>query len=100
MGRAPDALLQEFYELLFDSWSFHEGQNKGSCGQCLRFSLHRIAKRLGLWQTVGMTNQQTNQQQCPQHREDYKLQKLIQRIETKLALQAKAVRAQATPSKN
>jgi hypothetical protein len=35
---------------------------------------------------------QTNQQQCPQHREDYKVQKLMERIETKLALQAKTTR--------
>jgi hypothetical protein len=46
-----------------------------------------------------MTNQQTNQQQRP-HREDYKVQKLVERIEMKLALQAKAAREQAAPSKN
>jgi len=37
-----------------------------------------------------MTNQP--KQQLPQHREDYKVQKLVKRIETKLALQAKAIR--------
>jgi len=47
-----------------------------------------------------MTNQQTNQQQRPQHREDYKVQKLIKRIETKLALQAKAIREGSQNSKN
>jgi hypothetical protein len=47
-----------------------------------------------------MTNQ-SNQQQLPQHREDYKVQKLVQRIETKLALQAKAIReANQTSLKN
>jgi hypothetical protein len=39
-----------------------------------------------------MTNQGTNQQQSPQHLEDHKVQKLVARIETKLALQAKAIR--------
>jgi hypothetical protein len=34
-----------------------------------------------------MTDHQTNQQQRSQHREDYKVQKLVERIETKLALQ-------------
>jgi hypothetical protein len=38
-----------------------------------------------------MTNQQTNQQPRP-HREDYKVQKLMDRIESKLALQSKAKR--------
>jgi hypothetical protein len=54
-----------------------------------------------LWQNVGMTNQQTNQQLRPQYREDHKVQKLVERIETKLALQAKAIHeaGQAT-SKN
>jgi hypothetical protein len=43
---------------------------------------------------------QPNQQQRP-HREDYKLQKLVERIETKLALQAKAIReASQTSLKN
>jgi hypothetical protein len=40
----------------------------------------------------GMTNQQTNQQQLSRPREDHKVKKLIERIETKLALQAKAIR--------
>jgi len=43
-----------------------------------------------------MTNQTTNQSANPrqrsQQREDYKVQKLIERIEAKLALQAKAIR--------
>jgi hypothetical protein len=48
-----------------------------------------------------MTNQQTNQQQPPQHREDYKVQKLVERIETKLALQAKSAHeAKQVSSKN
>jgi len=38
-----------------------------------------------------MTDQQTKQQQSPKHREDYKIQKLVERIETKLALQAKSI---------
>jgi hypothetical protein len=48
----------------------------------------QLATWPGLWQTVGMTNQQ----RVPQHREDYKVQKLVQRIEKKLVLQAKAQR--------
>jgi hypothetical protein len=44
-----------------------------------------------MWQTVAMTNQPTTQQPRT-HREDYKVQKLVERIETKLALQAKAAR--------
>jgi deoxyhypusine synthase len=48
----------------------------------------RVAKPPVLWKTVRMTNQQ----RTPQYREDHKVQKLIERIETKLALQAKAVR--------
>jgi hypothetical protein len=48
-----------------------------------------------------MTNQQTNQPQRPQHREEHKIQKLMDRIETKLALQAKALReAKQGNSKN
>jgi hypothetical protein len=43
----------------------------------------------------------TNQQLRPQHREDDKVQKLVDRIETKLALQAKAAReANQESSKN
>ena len=38
-----------------------------------------------LWQTVAMTTQQTKQV-TPQHREDYKVEKLMRRIETKMAL--------------
>lgn len=48
-----------------------------------------------------MTTQHTNQQQPSQHREDYKVQKLIERIETKLTLQTKAIReAKQGNSKN
>lgn len=48
-----------------------------------------------------MTNQQEVPQQRPQHREDYKVEKLIKRIELKQALRAKAIHeaSQAT-SKN
>jgi hypothetical protein len=60
-----------------------------------------LAKFFGLWQTVGMTSQQTNEQKCPLHREDHKVQKLVERIEAKLALQAKAEReASQAQSKN
>jgi hypothetical protein len=46
-----------------------------------------------------MTHEQTNKEQRPQLREDYKVQKLVERIETKLALQEKAIReaSQASP---
>jgi hypothetical protein len=48
-----------------------------------------------------MTNQQTEPQRRRQYREDYKAQKLIERVETKLALQAKAAReANQATSKN
>jgi len=51
-----------------------------------------------VWQTVAMTTQQTKQ--TPRHREDYKVEKLIRRIETKTVLQTKAVReAERTTSK-
>jgi hypothetical protein len=63
-------------------------RNVGGCS----LNIHRVAKMPGLWETVGMTNQPANQQERPQHREDYKVHKLVQRIETKLALQTKAVR--------
>ena len=39
-----------------------------------------------------MTNQTNQPPQPQQHREDYKVQKLVERIEAKIALQAKAVR--------
>ena len=48
----------------------------------------------------GMTNQQTNLKQRPQHREDYKVEKLVERVQAKLTLQEKVVRDQATPPKN
>ena len=59
----------------------------------------RVANPPGLWETACMTNQTTNQQQCFQHREDYKVHKLVERIEVKLALLAKANReaVQASP---
>jgi hypothetical protein len=48
-----------------------------------------------------MTTQDKIQPQRPQHREDDKVQKLLQRIETTLALQAKAIReASQASSKN
>jgi hypothetical protein len=48
-----------------------------------------------------MTAQQTNQQQCPQYREDLKVQKLAERLDKKLALQAKAIsEANQAKSKN
>jgi hypothetical protein len=48
-----------------------------------------------------MTDQPTTQQLRPQHREDFKVQKLVKRVEMKLALQAKAVReADQARSKN
>ena len=53
----------------------------------------RVANPSGLWETACMTNQQ----QCFQHREDYKVQKLVERIEAKLALRAKANR-EAVPA--
>jgi deoxyhypusine synthase len=59
----------------------------------------RVVKLSALWQTQGMTNQQTNQQQCPQYREDLKVQKLAERLDKKLAFQAKAVR-EATQAKS
>jgi hypothetical protein len=53
----------------------------------------------GLRETVCMTNQTTNQQQRFQHREDYKVQKLVERVEAKLALRGRANReaVQASP---
>lgn len=48
-----------------------------------------------------MTSQQTDQQQRPQHHEDRKVQKLVERIEVKLALQAKATpKGKHAPSNN
>jgi hypothetical protein len=38
-----------------------------------------------------MTNQQINQPSCPRYREDLKVQKLAERLDKKLALQAKAI---------
>jgi hypothetical protein len=48
---------------------------------------------------LGMTIQQTNEQQHPQHCEEYKVQKFIKRIENKLALRAKAA-SEGQNSKN
>jgi hypothetical protein len=47
-----------------------------------------------------MTNQQINQPQSIQHLEDRKTQKLLEHIDKMLALQAKAIRDKAAPSKN
>jgi hypothetical protein len=47
-----------------------------------------------------MISQPTKQQQLPKHREDYKVQKLVERIETKLALQAKSLSASQASLKN
>jgi hypothetical protein len=47
-----------------------------------------------LWETDRMTNQQ----QSPQHREECKIQKLVERIEMQQALRAKAIREAAQPS--
>jgi hypothetical protein len=48
-----------------------------------------------------MTNQQTNQPSCPHYREDLKVQKLADRLDKQLALQAKAIReANQANSKN
>jgi hypothetical protein len=48
-----------------------------------------------------MTTQINHTNQQRPRREDYKVQKLVDRIETKLALQAKAIReASQTSSKN
>jgi len=60
----------------------------------------RLAMLPGLWQTMSMTTQQANQPQRLQHREDYKIQKLVQRLEKKLALNAKAVPEPGTAPKN
>jgi len=40
----------------------------------------------------GMTQKPASQPQRPQHREDYKVQKLVERIEKKLTVQTKANR--------
>jgi hypothetical protein len=59
----------------------------------------RVVNVTDLWQTVAMTTQETKKV-TSQHREDYKVEKLMRRIETKMALQAKAVReAERTTSK-
>jgi deoxyhypusine synthase len=50
-----------------------------------------LGKPFSVWQTDAM-NQPMTQQQRPQYREDQKVQKLVQRIESKLALQAKSIR--------
>jgi hypothetical protein len=39
-----------------------------------------------------MTDQQTNQPSYPPYREDLKVQRLAERLDKKLALQAKAIR--------
>jgi hypothetical protein len=52
----------------------------------------------GVWQTVGMTKKR----EFPQHREDRKVQKLVERIVQQQALQAKAVgeQDQVTPPRS
>jgi len=48
-----------------------------------------------------MTTQDENQSQRPHYREDYKVQQLLQRIETKLSLKSKEIReASQASSKN
>jgi hypothetical protein len=47
-----------------------------------------------------MTHPQTNKQQRPQLREDYKVQRLMERVEIKLALQEKAIREASQASSN
>jgi len=62
---------------------------------------HAVVNLSGLWQTLDMTAQQTNAQQRPQYREDLKVEKLAERLDKKLALQAKAIReANQTNSKH
>jgi hypothetical protein len=46
-----------------------------------------------------MTSQPRNQQQCPHNQEDLKVQKLAERLDKKLALQAKAI-SEATQAKS
>jgi hypothetical protein len=58
----------------------------------LEYPQSGLGKPVSVWQTVRMTDQPITQQQRPQHREDQKVQKLVRRIESKLALQAKAIR--------
>jgi hypothetical protein len=68
--------------------------NKASCTSTVPPAMVRV-----VWNTVNMTTQ-TNQPN-QQHREDYKVQKLVDHVESKLALQAKAVReAKQGNSKN
>jgi hypothetical protein len=57
-----------------------------------------VVTLLGLWQTVGMTNRR----EFPQHREDRKVQRLVERIVQQQALQAKAAqeKKQAPPPRN
>jgi len=67
----------------------------------VQFEFPQIAKMPDPVPELGMTTQHTNQQQPSRPREDHKVQKLIERIETKLALQAKAIReAKRGNSKN
>jgi hypothetical protein len=71
----------------------HEPGKGNQCG----LDFHSLA----CGRLADMTNQHTNQQQRPRHHEDYKVQRLIERIETKLAEQAKTVReAKQASSKN
>ena len=58
----------------------------------------QLVTTLGLWQTVGMTKKR----EFPQHREDRKVQKLVERIVQQQALQAKAAQEknQAPPPRS
>jgi hypothetical protein len=47
-----------------------------------------------------MTNQPNEQQRSHLHREDYKVQKLVERVEAKLAFQAKTTREAQASLKN
>jgi hypothetical protein len=58
----------------------------------------QVVTRLGLWQTVGMTKKR----EFPQHREDRKVQRLVERIVQQQALQDKAAQEknQAPPPRS
>jgi hypothetical protein len=58
----------------------------------------QVVTLLGLWQTVGMTKKR----EFPQHREDRKVQRLVERIVQQQALQDKAAQEknQAPPPRS
>jgi len=58
----------------------------------------QLVTLLGLWQTVGMTKKR----EFPQHREDRKVQRLVERIVQQQALQDKAAQEknQAPPPRS